>query len=174
MIVFLHEQHIRHSQYYTCTNEVDPMRQHCIRTQIDEAKCYCQLHRHIDECDSNMPHIQLVTHQLESMFAVCLAQILVQHDAVDDGQTTIHTINQQENHIGNITRLDNQPAQRKQHDKRDADAAHITRKAFRFTLRSEVENAEHQHTDDSHHPVTRFNKLGNISLLPSYISHQQW
>ena len=45
--------------------------------------------------------------------------------------------------IGNITRLNNQLAQGKQHDKRNANAAHIASETFGFTLRSEIEDAEH-------------------------------
>ena len=90
-----------------------------------------------------MPHFQLIAHQLESMLAMSLAQVLVQHNAVDDGKATIHTIYEQENQIGNITRLYNHLAQGKHHAKRDANATHIPSKALRFPLRSEIEDAEH-------------------------------
>ena len=43
-----------------------------------------------------MPNPQLIRHQLISMLPMRLTQVLMQHNAVADSQTTIHTIYQKE------------------------------------------------------------------------------
>jgi hypothetical protein len=49
-----------------------------------------------------MPHLQLIAHQLESMLTMCLSEIFVQHNTVEYGHTSIHTIKKEENNISYI------------------------------------------------------------------------
>ena len=112
MIVLLLEQHIRHGQYHSCTQEVHLMRQDIIRTHIDEAQRHHQLQGHIQQAHLHVTNLQFVSHQLISTLPVRLIQVLVQHDAVADGQYTIHTIHQQEDQICQIVCSNNHLANR--------------------------------------------------------------
>ena len=88
-----------------------------------------------------MPNIQLIRHQLIRMLTMCLSEVLMQHDSVADSQAAIHTIHQQENKIRHIASLHYQLPDHEQQDKGNANRTHIACKAFRLTLRTEVEQA---------------------------------
>ena len=102
MIVLLLEQHIRYCLHYEGTDQIHPVAKDIIWAQIDESQAHHQLHRHIQQTHLHVANLQFVRHQLVGVFAMCLAQVLVQHDAVADGQYTIHTIHQQEDQICQI------------------------------------------------------------------------
>ena len=90
-----------------------------------------------------MRDMQLVGHQLVRVLAVRLAQMLVQQDAVDDGQDGIHAVDPEQQQILDITGSGNKPAENKQDDECDTDRPHISGKApCPFT---EIEETEYQH-----------------------------
>ena len=92
-----------------------------------------------------MAHAQFVCHQLVGMLAVGFAKVLVQHNTVDNGATSVHTINQQECQPCDVTCLHNQQTQYEKQNKCYTHATYITSKTLSFVLWSEVEIAEHQH-----------------------------
>ena len=63
-----------------------------------------------------MVHALLIGHQLVGVLAVGLAQGLVQHDAVDDGQAAVNAIDNQEQQPGHIGLGQNQLADTEQQD----------------------------------------------------------
>ena len=77
-----------------------------------------------------------------------LSQILMQHDAMHDGQTSIHSIHQEEDKPCDVTSLDDDIAQQEEHDKGDTDGAHIARKTFCLPFRTEIEYTEHHRSQD--------------------------
>ena len=74
---------------------------------------------------------------------MCLTQIFVKQDAVADSHHTVHAIDEQEDEPCHILSSQYQRADHKQQNVRHPDRAHITRKALRLTLRTEIEQAEH-------------------------------
>ena len=112
-----------------------------------------------------MPNLQLVAHQLISMLTVSFAQVLMQHNAVADRQTTIHSINQYQYKISQIACLDNKPTCGKQNDKGNTNTTNITCKTLRLSLRSEIKDAEHQYAQDSHDQIRGLNKTRNTRIL---------
>ena len=82
----------------------------------------------------------------------------LQHNPVEDSQRAIHPIHQKEHNPRHILRHQHQPPQRKQDDKRNADAPHIPCKALRLPFRPEVKPTEHQHPYNRHHQIRRLNK----------------
>ena len=63
---------------------------------------------------------------------------------MEDSQTTVNTIYQEEYNIRNILSHQHQTTQRKQNDERNADAPHIPREALRVPLH------HHQHRPHNH------------------------
>ena len=124
VIILLHEQHIGRHQHQARHDQVDPVRQHRLRAQVDEAQGNHQLDDHIQQRDHHVAHPQLVRHQLVGVLAVRLAQVLVQHDAVDDGQRAVHPVHQEEHDVCNVLRRQHQAAQGEQDDERNADDGH--------------------------------------------------
>lgn len=83
------------------------MRESGIGAEADEPETDNELQSHVDETDSDMTNLQFVGHQLEHMLAMCLAEVLMEHDAMADGQTTNHSIHEQENQIREVARSEN-------------------------------------------------------------------
>ena len=173
MIILLLKQHICHTQYQHSTYQVHPMRQYRIRTQVDKPKRHHQLHSHIQQRYLHMTYLQFIRHQLIRMLPMRFPQILMQQDTMTDGQATIHSIYQQQNQIRHILCHHHQPTDGKQHDKRYRNASHVSGKALRLTLRTEVEQAEHQYPQDSHHQIRRLHKIQAIVQHPQWYQHRQ-
>lgn len=151
MIILPLEKHISDSQHHHNRNQIHPMRTHGIRNRINKYQRYHQLQAHVEQRYLHMSYLQFIRHQLERMLAMRFSQVLVQHDTMNDGQTAIDAIHHQQQQVRHILRPNNQFTQNEQQDKSNTDAAHIPGKAFRIPFRSKVEEAEHQHTQHTHH-----------------------
>ena len=92
------------------------------------------------------------------MLSVRLSQVLVQHNAVDDGESAVNSIYQEKHNPRYVFRGQHQPAQRKEDDKRNANAPHVAREALRLSFRPEVEDAENHYADDGYNQVRRLNE----------------
>ena len=111
-----------------------------------------------------MAHSQLIGHQLIRMFSMRFSQMLMQHNPMHNRATPVHAIDQQENQPRNIFCCKNQLTDGEQHDESNANAAHIPSKTLRLALRTEVEDAEHQHPNHRHYQITWCFKLPNFQL----------
>ena len=89
-----------------------------------------------------MRHLQLICHQLIHMFAMGQTDILMKHQAMNDSQNTIDTINRQENNPTEIFSLNYKFSYQKEKNKSNTYRTHITGKTLR--LLTEVEKAEDQ------------------------------
>lgn len=158
MIILLHKEQICQSQYRYYHYQIYPMRQHRIRNQIDKYQRYRQLQHHVQHSHLYMTDFQFIGHQLIRMLPVCFPQILMQHDAVYNGEARIYSIHHQQQEVRHILRLHNHTTQNEQQDKRHADRPHIPGKTFRLSFRAEVEEAEHQHAQHRHHDDRRLYK----------------
>ena len=112
MIIFLLEQHIRYCEQQEGTYQIHPVAEDIIRAHIDETQRHHKLHCHIQQAHLHVTYLQFVCHQLIGMFAMRLAQVLMQHDTVANGQNTIHTIHQQEDQRCQIVCSNNHLANR--------------------------------------------------------------
>lgn len=121
MIIFLLEQHIRYYEQQEGTNQIHPVAEYIIRAHIDEAQRHHQLHCHIQQAHLHVTYLQFIRHQLIGMFTMRLAQVLMQHDTVANGQNTIHAIHQKENQIRQVASRDDYLTNQKQHDERNTD-----------------------------------------------------
>ena len=121
------------------------MAEHVVRAYVDKAQTDCQLQKHIQQTDLYMPYLQLICHQLESMFPVRLTQVLVEHDAMDNRAAAIHAINQQEDQICHILRKRNEATNQEQQDISHTYRPYISGEAFGLALRPEVEEAAAEH-----------------------------
>ena len=92
-----------------------------------------------------MADVQFVRHQLVGVFAVRLAEVLVQHDAVADGQHRVHSVDGEQHDPAQVAGPQNQCAQREQQYERYRDGADVAREAA--CLRAEVEETEYQRGD---------------------------
>lgn len=149
MVVLLHEEHIRHTKYQQHANQISPVPRGRGGNE-DHPGADRELQQHIKAGHQRMLHPQLIGHQLVSVLAMRLAQGLVQHDLVADGQHGVHAAHGQEHDIREIARLQHQASQQEHHDERGAHAADIPRETLRLALRAEIEEAEHQDRQQRH------------------------
>ena len=143
VIVLLHECHIRSGKDDAYDEEINEMPGWSIRDQ-NQTHGDCELQQRVDCGHDSMFHSQLVSHQLIGMLPVCLAEILMEHDAVNDGKEGIDTVYCKENDICEVSCFQDQPAKNENYDKCGSDASDISCKTFCLSLRTEVEEAEHQ------------------------------
>ena len=109
-----------------------------------------------------MRNLQLIRHKLVQMLAVGQTDILMKHQAVNDGQHAVNAIDGQQDNPAEISCLYYQLAQQKKKNKGDTHRTHITRKTFR--LLAEVEETEdHDRTDHRINEVT-FNKRNDFRI----------
>lgn len=118
--------------------------------EINKTKRYAELHSHIDARNSDVAHLQLISHNLEHMLAVCLTEVLVKKDTMADGQNTINAVHQEENKPSDITRVHNEAPNAKEHDKTDTNRTHVTSEAFRLTFRAEIKDREYHQCQKDH------------------------
>ena len=144
MVIFHLKQHVSHGQHDARCHQIDLVRQHGVRAQVDESQRHHQLQAHINQRNHHMTHLQLIRHQLVRVLSVRLPQVLMQHNAVENGQRTVDTINKEEYNVCNILSHQHQASQRKQDDERNTDAPHIPGKALRVPLH------HHQHSPHNH------------------------
>ena len=148
VVILLHKQHIGGNQDNAHRHKVNPMRQNGIRHQINHAQGNGKLQPHIDEAHSYVVHSQFVSHKLIGVFAVSLAKILVEHDAVKDGAAAVDAVDNEECEPGDIGLLHNKLADEEEQDESDSNAADVPGEAFGLVLRPKVEDAENQHGKD--------------------------
>lgn len=124
MIKLPHKQHISHSQRHQRHHETNPMPSHKRqssrgrkrRAEVYESQRHSKLQQGVEGSDFHVPNLKLIGHQLISVLAVRLTQVFVQQDAMHDGQTAVHAIDQQEDEICHIARRENQGADEKEED----------------------------------------------------------
>ena len=78
------------------------------------------------------------------MLAMGLAEILVKQDSMTDGQTSVHSVNKQENQPGYVPCPDYQHSDGKQQDECNAYTSDIPCKALCLPARTEIEESEDQ------------------------------
>ena len=161
MVILLHEEHIGYGKEKHNTNHITPMSKDCVGDNVNHDERDDQLQEHIERAHYHMTHPQLIRHQLIRMLAVRLTKPLVQHDTVDDSQTAVHAIHDEQHHPRHVPCLHNQAFDTEQQDKGHPYAPHIPGKTLRLALGTEIENAEHQHPNDCHDQVRRLDKLLN-------------
>ena len=140
MVIFSHKQEVCQSEDNQHCHRVRPLQ--AVRYGKQAARDY-QLQDKIKGGNRSVRDMQLVGHQLVGVLAVRLAQMLVQKDAVDDGQDGIHTIDPEQQQILNISGGCDQAAQGEKDDEGDAHGTDVTCKApgpF-----PEIEETEYQH-----------------------------
>ena len=109
-----------------------------------------------------MRNLQLIRHKLVQMLTVGQTDILMKHQAVNDGQHAVNAIDGQQDNPTEISCTDNQFAYQEKKNKGDTHRTHITRKTFR--LLAEVEETEdHDRTDHRINEVT-FNKRNDFRI----------
>lgn len=153
MVILLLEKYIRYGQHDNCAKEIYPMGQNSVGTKVNKTKRYNKLHSHVQERHLHVADLEFVCHELVCVLAVGFAEVFVEHDAVADGQAAVDAVDQQEYQVSHILGLNHEAADREEHDECDADAADVAREALRLSFRAEIEQAEHQHTDDRHDQV---------------------
>lgn len=156
VVVLFHEEQVREREQHQRRQQVDPVPRHqreramlCEqRTEVDESERHRQLQQHIYPRHERVAQAQLVRHQLISVLAVRLSQVLVKEYAVHYGQAPVHPVHQQQRQPAHVLRAHNEHPEREEQDERDAHAAHVAREAPRLPARAEVEEAEHQQRRD--------------------------
>ena len=116
-----------------------------VGTQIYEAQGNADLYQGIDGADQDVRHVQFVGHNLIGMLAMGIAKVLMQHDAVEDGQYSVNAIDTEEYEVCRVLGLDDDAAEEEQEDVTYAYRTYVTCKAPGPTLLSEVEEAEHKY-----------------------------
>ena len=89
-----------------------------------------------------MRHSQLVCHQLVHVFPVGQTDILMKHQAMNDSQDTINTINGQQDYPTEIFCFNDKSPYQKKENKSDTHRTDITRKTLR--LLTEIEETKDQ------------------------------
>ena len=87
-----------------------------------------------------MGNLQLIRHNLIQMFAMRQADILMKHQAVNDSQHTIHTINGQKDYPAEIFCFNDESAYQEKKNESNTYRTHITGKALGFL--AEIEETE--------------------------------
>ena len=151
------QEALAHDQQHKSHGEVNPMpgdkrqaaRGRKKRANEYEAERHGQLQGHVNHAHKRMRHLQLIRHQLVHMLAVRLAEILVKQDAMGNRAATVNAVNQQEDQPGDVSGPDNQHPDGKEKDECDSDAANISGEAFRLSPRTEIEEREDKHAQQT-------------------------
>ena len=125
MIILHLKEYVRHRHDGPRNEQINPVRNDGIRHHIDRYQRKSQLQYHIDAAYDHVRYLQFVRHQLEHMLAMRLSQILMQHDAMADGQHAVQAIQQIEYNPGDIPCLVHQPTKAEYHDERHAYRSNI-------------------------------------------------
>ena len=143
MVVLLHEEQICDEQEQADAQQVAPVPEGRVRNE-NHPCANGQLQRHIDAGNHRMLHPQFIRHNLVSMFPMRFAQVLMQHDPVNNRKHRVNPIDRQKHDVGNVSCLQNKQPEQEENNKSSTDTSHIARKALRLALGPEVEEAEHQ------------------------------
>lgn len=158
MVILLHKQDIGSRQHKHDSDQVNPMRQNRVGNRIDKYQRNHKLEGHIQRRNLYMSDLQLIGHQLVCMLAMSLSEILMKQDPVDDCKTCIDAINNKEHQICDVPGLEDDCSKNEKNNESDADRTHISGKAFRFSLRPEIEDTEHQHAQYRHNDQRRIHE----------------
>lgn len=102
-----------------------------------------------------MAHFKFISHQLIGVLAMGLAEFFVQHDAVADGEASVHAIDKQEYQPGDVACARDKHPDGKQDDERNPDTPDIPGKALSLATLTEIEERKHQHRQVVHRPSLR-------------------
>ena len=145
VVVFSHEDDVGGAEQEQHGGEIDPARGGGVGQEQDGGGADGQLQQGVERRHLHVADVQFVGHQLVGVLAVRLAEVLVEHDAVADGQHRVHSVDGEQHDPAEVAGPQNQGAQREQQYERYRDGADIAREAAR--LRAEVEEAEYQRGD---------------------------
>ena len=145
VVVFSHEEDVGGAEQEKDGGEIDPARGGGVGHEQDCGGADGQLQERVERRHLHVADVQLVRHQLVGVLAVCLAEVLVQHDAVADGQHRVHSVDGEQHDPAQVAGPQNQCAQREQQYERYRDGADVASEAAR--LRAEVEETEYQRGD---------------------------
>ena len=175
VIILAHEKDIGACEEEDGNDQVCPMCRYGIGAKIDESQRDGQLQGHIEQAHRQVAHPQLICHQLVCMLAVGLAEVLVEHKPMDDGQCPIYPVYQQEDQPRHVASLHDLASYHEQQDKRDSYATHVSGKTPGHVLGSEIKEAEYQHRKDRHHYQALAHKLPAVipGLTRNLIQQQQ-
>lgn len=124
VVVLLLEKHIGEREQRQGGDKVDPMPSHKRqfrrgrkhRAEVYEAQGHCELQQGVEGSDFHVADLKLIGHQLISVLAVRLAQVVVQQDAMAYGKASVHAIDQQEYEICHVARSENERADEEEED----------------------------------------------------------
>lgn len=134
--VFLHEEHVDDAEDGNLQGD-------CEDGWAGNDPCAARsLHGHIDERHRDMRDVELVRHELVEVLAVRQGDVLVKHQAVQDGEAAVYTIDDEERQPCDVVRRDDEIADSKENDERYRHGTGVTGKTQRPA--AEVAEAEHQ------------------------------
>ena len=168
MEIFLHEPHVYRAQHHhrSCQVEVS------LFPAVQISDCDDCLYCHIDAGYHYMRYLQFVGHQLVQMFPVRKPDVFVQHQSVNNGQHTVHSIDGQQDNPTEIFRLHHQFSYQEQQNKGNAYRTYISGKTLGPF--PEVEQAEHQHGCEGHPDKLRFHKCHHFAVhIRQYSQYHQ-
>ena len=93
VVVIFHKEQICQGENGGDGDQIAPVPGRGIRDDEHHHQRNRHLQSHIDKRHRHVAHIQLICHQLISMFAMRLPKILMQHNTMDNGTTAINPIN---------------------------------------------------------------------------------
>lgn len=106
-----------------------------------------------------MAHFKFISHQLIGVLAMSLSEFFVQHNAVADGEASVHAIDKQEYQPGDVACARDKHPDGKQDNERNSDASDIPGKALSLATLTEVEERKHQHRKHHHEQKRRLDEF---------------
>ena len=104
------------------------------------------------------------------MFPVCLEDVLMKHQAVDDGEDAVDAVDCHQNNEAEVTGGDDQLAEGEDDDKGNRDRSDISCKAA--GLFTEVEDVEYDDRDSGDSQQHRINVVYHIDIDPGKSSEE--
>lgn len=126
------------------------------------------MHYHINRRNYHMRNFQFISHNLIQMFPMWQSNILVKHQAMDNSQNTVNTINTQQNNPTGILRFDDKSSHQKKNNESNTYRTYITSKTLSFL--TEIEEAEYQYRTKNRINNPLFHKRNYLFID---ISHHQ-
>lgn len=170
VVVFSHEDDVGGAEQEQDGGEIDPARGGGIGQEQDGGGADGQLQQGVERRHLHVADVQFVGHQLVGVLAVRLAEVLVEHDAVADGQHRVHSVDGEQHDPAQVAGPQNQGAQREQQYERYRDGSDIAREAAR--LRAEVEEAEYQRGGCGDDEQVRVDERGVRRRVEVYQRHE--
>ena len=111
MVVLLHEDDICRAEHEQHRGEVDPACRGAVREQQDRDGAYQELQQGVESRHGHMPDAEFVGHQLVGVLAVRLSEVLVEHDAVADGEHGVHSVDGEKQEPAEVSGPEHQRAE---------------------------------------------------------------